>query len=69
MFGVKVNVGNALHYAEDSTLVYPVGHNVVKFAVDTKLQEFLTGSDASLAITAVAVAPSRRYTPPHTRYP
>ena len=60
MFGVKVNVGNPLHYADDNAIVYPVGHNVVKLAVDTKQQEFLNGSDSSLASSCVAVSASRR---------
>ena len=61
VFGVKANVSNALHYADDSCVVYPAGHNVVKFTPDTKLQEILNGSESSSAISCLAVSPSRRY--------
>ena len=60
VFGVKVNVANALHYAEESTLVYTAGHNVVKYAMDTKVQEFLNGSETAHHISCVSVSSSRR---------
>lgn len=61
VFGVKVNVPNSLHFAEDGTVVFPVGHNVVKHNVETRGQEFLNASESSLAISCVTVSPSKRY--------
>lgn len=57
---MKASLGSGLHYAEDTTFIYAAGHNVVKFSVESKLQEFLNGSEASVAISCIAVAPSRR---------
>jgi cilia- and flagella-associated protein 57 len=59
VFGVKANVKDGLHFVDDSILLYPAGHHVVKYAVDTRLQEFINGSETSRGITAVALSPTK----------
>ncbi len=60
---MRNNVHANLHYVDENVLVYPAGHNVVKYSIDSKLQEFINGSDGTLAITTVAVSASKRYVP------
>ena len=60
VFGVRNNVSSNLHYVDENVVVYPAGHNVVKYSMDSKLQEFINGSDSTLAITTVAVSASKR---------
>ena len=45
VFGLKANVKDNVHFADENVVIYPAGHNVVKFFMDTKLQEFINGSD------------------------
>ncbi len=49
-----------MFFAEDDAIVYPVGHHVVKYQPEARLQEFLNGSENSGGITAVAVSASKR---------
>ena len=50
-----------MHFADESTLVFPAGHHVLKHHLDTRLQEFITGTETSTGITSVTVSRSRRY--------
>ena len=43
-FGVNTNVKDCLHLvADDNTLLYVVGHNVVLYKLDEKEQYFMPG--------------------------
>ena len=59
MFGVKANVKDGLHYLDDFVVAYSAGHHVVKYNIESKVQEFINGSEGSRGITALAVSPSK----------
>lgn len=60
VFGVKANVRNGLSFAEEKSVVYAAGHNIIKHYIDNNQQEFIPGSDSSLGITSLAVSSSKR---------
>lgn len=49
-----------VHYADDGSIIYPAGHNVVLYQHDTRTQRFILGSPESEGITAMAVSPNRK---------
>ncbi|KAG6976230.1 hypothetical protein JG688_00001587 [Phytophthora aleatoria] len=61
-FGLKGGVHNNVAFAEESVLVYPCGHNVIVYNLESKEQQFLHGVETTgRGITALAVAPNKRY--------
>ncbi|KAE9044942.1 Cilia- and flagella-associated protein 57 [Phytophthora rubi] len=61
-FGLKGGVHNNIAFAEEGVLVYPCGHNVVIYNLESKEQQFLHGVETTgRGITALAVAPNKRY--------
>ena len=56
MFGLKSDVRNNLHFLDNSTVCYPVGHNVVFYNLEDKSQYFLPGIEGSEGITALALS-------------
>ena len=60
-FGVASDAAGGLHWLSDNTVLYPVGHSVALYNTETKVQRFVHASPESLAITAVAVTPNRKY--------
>jgi len=36
MAGFKCDVNNSLHYIDDQTICYPVGHNIVLYNTEEK---------------------------------
>ena len=42
-------------------MLYPVGHSVALYNTETKVQRFVHASADSVAITAIAVTPNRKY--------
>lgn len=61
IFGLKADVGAAVAYVDDQTVVYPAGHTVVVYNADEKRQKFVAGTEGTAGITALALAPSRRF--------
>lgn len=62
IFGLKGTVHNNVAFAEESVLVYPCGHNVIIYNLESKEQQFLHGVEMTgRGITALAVAPNKRY--------
>lgn len=61
MFGLKANVKDNVHYADENVVMYPAGHNVVKYYSENKLQEFINGTDLSRGVTALAVSSDKRF--------
>ena len=49
-----------LHLVDDNVILYPAGHLVVLYNVETRQQRFIFGSEGS-EITALAVSPNKRY--------
>ncbi|ETK90168.1 hypothetical protein L915_06001 [Phytophthora nicotianae] len=61
-FGLKGSVHNNVAFAEESVLVYPCGHNVIIYNLESKEQQFIHGVETTgRGITALAVAPNKRY--------
>ncbi|RLN97001.1 hypothetical protein BBJ28_00009119, partial [Nothophytophthora sp. Chile5] len=61
IFGLKADVHTAAAFVDDQTVAYPAGHHVVVCSLDDKRQKFVTGTEASEGVTALALAPSRRF--------
>ncbi|CEM35943.1 unnamed protein product [Vitrella brassicaformis CCMP3155] len=61
VFGLKSDVKNLLHFAEETQLIYPAGHNTVLYSIDHRTQKFFSGADETLGITAITISPSKRY--------
>ena len=49
-----------MHYAEDGSVVYPAGHNVVLYSPETRTQRFIPGTLESEGITALCVSSNRK---------
>ena len=61
IFGLRGDVKDNIHFVEESTIIYPVGHTVVSYNVETKVQRFTPGSPESEGITALAVSPNKKF--------
>lgn len=61
IFGLKASVAGNIAYHDEQTLVYPSGANCILYNIDQKSQKFISGSDKSEGMTAMAVSPNRRY--------
>jgi len=60
MAGVKCEVNNNLHFIDDQTVCYPVGHNIALYNIEEKTQRYISGIEGSEAITAMAVTRSKK---------
>lgn len=49
-----------VHYAEDGSVVYPAGHNVVLYSPDTRSQRLIPGTLESEGITALCVSANKK---------
>lgn len=47
-------------YAEDGSVIYPAGHNVVLYSPDTKTQRLIPGTLESEGITAICVSANKK---------
>lgn len=61
MYGCRGDVKDNIHYTEEGTILYPVGHNAVLHNLETKSQRFVPGAADSEGITALAVAPNKKF--------
>jgi hypothetical protein len=61
MAGVKNEVNNNLHYMDETTVCYPVGHNIALYNTDERTQRYISGVEGSEAITAMAVTKSKKF--------
>jgi len=61
IFGLRGDVKDNIHFVEENTIIYPVGHTVVSYNVETKVQRFTPGSPESEGITALAVSPNKKF--------
>ncbi|KAK1931919.1 Cilia- and flagella-associated protein 57 [Phytophthora citrophthora] len=56
------SVHNTVAFVEESVLVYPCGHNVIIYNLESKEQQFIHGVESNgRGITALAVSPNKRY--------
>ncbi|DAZ95763.1 TPA: hypothetical protein N0F65_010265 [Lagenidium giganteum] len=61
IFGLKADVSSNIVYVDDQTVAYPAGHNIVIYSLDEKRQKFITGTENTEGITAIAIASSHRF--------
>jgi WD40 repeat protein len=61
-FGLQPNVQNNILAVDETTVCYPVGRAIVLFNTDTKKMAFVReGTQEKGEITALAIAPSKKY--------
>ncbi|CAK9865196.1 unnamed protein product [Sphagnum jensenii] len=60
IFGLRSNLKNVLYFSDDSTVLYPAGHNLVFWSTDQKNQRIISGSPDTDTISAVAVSANRK---------
>ena len=60
-FGLKADVKDNVHYLDEQTVLYPAGHNVVIFNIEQKTQRFISGTEKTEGITAIAVSPNKKF--------
>jgi cilia- and flagella-associated protein 57 len=61
IFGLKSDVANNVVYVDDQTVAYPAGHSLIIYSLDEKRQKFITATENTSGITAIAIAASRRF--------
>lgn len=61
IFGLRSDVTGCVAYHDEQTIVYLSGTSCVLLNIDQKQQKFITGSDKSRGMTAMALSPNRRY--------
>ena len=60
MLGIKLDVSNHLAFVDDTDVIYPAGHSIVRVDCDSKAQRLVQASIGSQGITAMAMSPSKR---------
>ena len=60
IFGVNGSVADNISFADDDTIAYIAGHNVVLYNKIEKKQKFIYGSEASDGITSFTASPGKR---------
>ncbi|CAG9461063.1 unnamed protein product [Pedinophyceae sp. YPF-701] len=61
IFGLKGDVASNVHHVDETTVIYPSGHNIVLYCTDTRTQKILPGNPESGGITSLALSKSRKY--------
>lgn len=54
-------MANNVVYVDDQAVAYPAGHNLIVYSLDEKRQKFITATETTEGITAMALAPNRRF--------
>lgn len=60
VFGFRGDVSDNVGYADDGSVVYPAGHNIVLYSPDSKTQRLISGTLESEGITAICVSPNKK---------
>eukprot|EP00798_Chlamydomonas_sp_ICE-L_P031287 gene31290-6433_t len=60
VFGFRGDVYDNVAYAEDGSVVYPAGHNIVLYSPDTRQQRLIPGTMESEGISAMCVSANRK---------
>ncbi|KAM6217017.1 cilia- and flagella-associated protein 57 [Rhynchocyon petersi] len=61
VFGLQAHVANNLVFFDEQTIIFPSGNHCVKYNMDRKWQKFISGSEKSQGMLALAISPNRRY--------
>ena len=78
IFGLKGDVKNNIHYYDETHVIYPVGHNIIVYNIESKIQYKIQSlgdmkeKDSSLhshtEINSIAISPNRKYLAVAERY-
>jgi hypothetical protein len=44
VYGLAGDVADNIHYADETTVIYPAGHNVVLYNIEQKVQRHIAGT-------------------------
>ncbi|CAJ1421128.1 unnamed protein product [Effrenium voratum] len=61
VFGLRPEVKNNVHYAEETQVLYPAGTNAVLWQADQKQQKIFQGNEGAEGLTCMAVNNTKRY--------
>merc|ERR1719498_2046486 len=61
LFGLNSKVNNNVLFVDENTVIYPCGHSVVMYNIETKSQEFFHSADNVSSITALALSNNKRH--------
>lgn len=61
IFGFRGDVKENVHFIEDGTAVFPAGHNVILYHMESRTQKFIPGSVESEGITTMTVSANKRH--------
>lgn len=53
--------GRGVHFGDESTLIYTVGHTIVLYNMQDKTQRFIAGSTEDEGVSALALSPSNKF--------
>lgn len=60
VFGIKSSIKNSLFFIDETTIIYPGGHNLVFWSLDQKNQRILSGTPNTDGISAIALTPNKK---------
>ena len=58
---MAADAANGVHWLNENTLLYPVGHAVALCNHESKAQRFIPATPESTGISALAITPNRKY--------
>jgi cilia- and flagella-associated protein 57 len=61
VFGFRSDVRDPVHFLDEGTLLYPAGHAVVTYSLESRTQRFIPAAVDTESIQALALTASRRY--------
>lgn len=62
VFGLRSNVKGNIHFAEETQVLYPAGHNTILYLTDQRVQSrVFPGTEGGEGITCLALSPSRKF--------
>ncbi|XP_064153500.1 cilia- and flagella-associated protein 57-like isoform X1 [Anguilla rostrata] len=61
VFGTQARVPNSLAYFDEQTIIFPSGNNCVFYDTHRKCQRFVTATEKSQGLQALAISPDRLY--------
>ncbi|KAI5103733.1 cilia- and flagella-associated protein 57, partial [Silurus meridionalis] len=61
VFGLRTAVRNNLHFLDEQTIVFPCGNNCARYHIHLRGCKFVTGTEKSRGMQALALSPNWRY--------
>ncbi|GBG61790.1 hypothetical protein CBR_g23749 [Chara braunii] len=60
VFGLQGSVRDNIHFIDETSVVYPAGHNTVLYHIEQRTQKFIPGTADTDGISAIALSPNRK---------